>query len=170
MRKRNPPLQPISFGVSPVAQENRRARTQLRATTDGKCFYCGCPTIHQGKTGSRDWMLLGHQYWFVREHATPTWRGGTGAKENTVPACAGCNRAKGALTLDEFRLECALRAGDLNFRFAFDTPAPVLRDWLVCHSPPFERGFMLRNMPSCKIGYSTRSRRPRAALGSPRIA
>lgn len=93
----------------------------------------------------------------VREHMTPTIRGGTNNPANLVTACCGCNLAKGGFTAPEFRLVCALRAGMLNFRFAFEPPAAVQRDWLCCHSDTFEKPLIVHNIPTAAEAYELRN-------------
>lgn len=159
----------ISYGTSPQAAGGRQKKARLRRTTGGKCFYCGCPTVHQGQVGDRDWLLLGIRYRMVQEHVLPTSRGGAHHKSNFVPACGGCNYIKGAFTIDEFRLLRGFQTGSLNFRFAFEAHATVSRDWLCCNSEAFERNLVVVNMPSAKHGYELRRRDPKGPLHSPRV-
>lgn len=133
----------------------KRRRTRLRATTEGRCFYCGGPTFDRYHPPARDWLLPGPGFELVREHKTPTIRGGTDAPENTAASCSRCNGEKGSLTADEFRLRQGFRRKDLSFRFALE-PARPQRDWLVVHSEQFERDLMLASMPSAAVVYAAR--------------
>lgn len=161
--------EPMIVGKSAGAIEGRRRRKRLRAITGGKCFYCGCPTTQQGQTDDgRDWILA-YRHRMVREHVIPTSRGGTNDRSNHTPSCAGCNWEKGPFTIDEFRFARGLQAGDLNFRFAFESPAKRRRDWLCCHSKPSEKALIEHNMPSAATAYLLRRRSPNGTLFEPRI-
>lgn len=67
------------------------------------CFYCGRP-VHSP-------VLKKHAVppddQRTRDHVLPASKGG----KNTVWACLGCNQTKRDLTLDEFRVLQAFRAG-----------------------------------------------------------
>lgn len=152
--------------MKPVS-ENPKARKPrwLLEHTGGKCFYCGGQTFNHGRRWLRDWLFVDPGMEIVREHKTPTIRGGTDERANLVPACRGCNGNKGAFTFDEYRFARALRAGTLNYRFAFDPPIKVQRDWLCCHSAAFERDLIIHNIPTAAEAYRLRNgwaRGPRA--------
>ena len=155
------------YGTSPSAIIARRKFMAVRAMTGGKCFYCGGPTHHRGDTGGRDW-LFPHpaKAKMVREHTTPISRGGLDKRGIFVPSCSGCNRVKASMTLDEFRFVSGLRAGSINFRFAFEEPPATTRDWLVCHSPPFEQALVIHNIPSAADAYELR--RQIGGVGGPK--
>lgn len=77
------------------------------------CFYCGrrvrVATTHHGVKHPPDIRTEDHIY--------PQCRGG----KRTVTACLGCNQDKFSLTLDEFRVVRAFRAGLLpvpDYKFA----------------------------------------------------
>jgi hypothetical protein len=89
----------------------------------------------------------------VPDHAHPRSRGGTDEIDNLVPSCFHCNAAKGWLTLEEFRLVRALRAGNLSFAFPGEEPLPQ-RDWLCCHSKEYERTLVVANQPWAADAYS----------------
>jgi hypothetical protein len=56
---------------------------------DGHCAYCGDRISPLGR-----WQV---------DHMIPLQQGGTDDISNLVPACGGCNRAKGNRTVDEYR-------------------------------------------------------------------
>lgn len=58
---------------------------------DGCCAYCGV----RGK--------------LTVDHRVPLSRGGSNSIDNILPACASCNRSKGARTEEEFMLVLAER-------------------------------------------------------------
>ena len=66
----------------------------------GKCIYCGDTTLIE------------------MDHLTPLVRGGTHTKDNVAPACRGCNRAKGAMTKDEFEA--------FRLQYLVSPPTPTL--------------------------------------------
>ena len=137
--------------------------------TGGRCWYCG--GLVTPATPGRDWLVLyPKRSRMVKEHTTPVCRGGRDDIKNYVPSCGPCNHAKGAFTVDEFRLWKGLRAGCLDFRFAFDAPASVRRDWIVCHSTWFERNLVQHNLPSAADAYELRARgRAGAAIYKTRV-
>lgn len=63
------------------------------------CAYCGIPF--------RSRRLFG---WTHRskttDHVIPLSRGGSNRSGNRVPCCRACNKAKGAMTPEEFREAC----------------------------------------------------------------
>lgn len=93
------------------------------ADADGLCHYCRRPF---------QWMLH-------KDHAVPLVRGGSDGIDNLVPACADCNLAKGAMTVDEFL------AWAHGSRF-FDLPrrVPAIRNGRVALLP---RSVAYRNRP-----------------------
>lgn len=144
-------------GTSPLAIANRSRRSRFYRMLGGKCFYCGNPVTNPGCSDGRDWLFARpHLARMVREHATPTIRGGTDDKENLVPGCWSCNGEKGSFTLDEFRFVRGLRQGDLSFSFPFEHPKQR-RDWLCRHSDSFERSLIIHNMPSATDAYRLRN-------------
>jgi len=71
-----------------------------------RCFYCGtvlttAPAARSPRRASVD-------------HLTPLSRGGRDKRNNKVRACQACNRDKGPLTLEEYRVIKLFRAGKLN--------------------------------------------------------
>jgi len=61
------------------------------------CFYCGKSLSRKTKT---------------KDHVQPKSRNGSPtSRRNIVDACHPCNQLKGCLTLEEFRVVCAYRAG-----------------------------------------------------------
>lgn len=154
----NPPQKPR---LSLTALVRQRGRARLFAAAGGRCFYCGVPVIEDGSDQDRDWLFVRpFAARMVREHVIPTVRGGPESPGNVVCSCSGCNRSKGAFTLEEFRVLTGLRAGGLNHRFAGEGPSPLKRDWLVCHSgEPFERDLVLHNQPTAAVGYEIRQRK-----------
>lgn len=147
---------------SETARSALRRRERVRALTGGKCFYCGCPTIEHGT--DRDWLLPSPRYEMVQEHKTPIVRGGDKGLENQIPACAGCNLAKGAFTLKEFRFARGLTS-NLNFRFAFEPSAIPYRDWIHCHSSSYERGLLVHNVPTAARAFDIYRGRARGSMG-----
>ncbi len=55
-----------------------------------ECFYCGSQATSE-------------------DHIIPRCKGGSGAKDNLVPACHRCNSSKGPLTLEGYRTVRALK-------------------------------------------------------------
>ena len=72
---------------------------------DSYCFYCGRP-VQQWKYVSGQRTPLDTR---TVDHVIPQCRGGKNGL--LVTACIGCNRKKFNLTLDEFRVVQAFRAG-----------------------------------------------------------
>lgn len=65
----------------------------LVAQYGGACAYCGATTALEA------------------DHRVPICRGGSNSIDNILPACRPCNRGKGAMTEDEFRVR---RDGDIR--------------------------------------------------------
>jgi len=128
-------------------------RRRLHAMTCGRCFYCAMHVRLTDEPLPRDWLFLRGPALLVVEHGDPISRGGSDKAGNTVPSCRRCNGAKGSFKVDEFRFVKGLRAGTLNFSFPFEQPR-VQRDWLCCHSRPFERDIFVRNFPNAAGAYS----------------
>ncbi len=70
--------------------------------TQGRCWYCG---QHLNPFWGWDSNSL---HW---DHIVPVKRGGTNDISNIVPACADCNRKKGALTAYQFRAKFKWMSG-----------------------------------------------------------
>jgi len=71
-----------------------------------RCFFCGtelttAPAARSPRRASVD-------------HLIPTSRGGPNHEGNKVRACQACNRDKGNLTLEEYRVVLAYRRGMLH--------------------------------------------------------
>lgn len=84
------------------------------------CFYCGraCKkvAVAQGVTPP-EWAL-------TQDHVVPRSRGGKGQDARKVTCCVKCNQDKFHLTLDEYRVVIAFRAGVLAppaYQFAAET-------------------------------------------------
>ena len=69
----------------------RELKAAVWNMTWGHCFYCGTNYMNPFEN-----MII--------EHVVPLFRGGTNEIENLVPACDGCNEAKGTLLLNEWRI------------------------------------------------------------------
>lgn len=89
----------------------------------------------------------------IPDHAHPKARGGEDDLDNRLPACGGCNAAKGWLTVEEFRFLKGLRAGNLSLMFPGEMPS-ISRDWLCVHSPDQERDLFAHNFPEARESYS----------------
>jgi hypothetical protein len=138
--------------ISNTAKATMGFRRQVHAKTDGRCFYCGVHVRCGAEELPRDWLLVrGGGVAMVPDHAYPKARGGSDTVDNRLPACGGCNAAKGWLTVEEFRFLKGLRAGDLSFRFPAEEPARP-RDWLCVHSG--ERDLFAHNFPWARESYS----------------
>lgn len=134
-----------------------RSRHKIFHMTGGKCFYCAGPVVCATLPQQRDWLFprpVRHK--MQCEHKTPTIRGGADHRDNYVPACLGCNNAKGAFTIDEFRFIRGLQEGNPNFRFPFEREPVDERDWLCTHSPGFAAALLLHNMPAAVAGFEPR--------------
>ncbi len=90
----------------------------LQLGPSGYCFFCG--------QSLRKYKGLGRQPFpknsYTRDHLIPRSKGG--GYYDTVSACLGCNQDKKDLTLDEYRVVRAFRAGLLpvpDYRFAAET-------------------------------------------------
>lgn len=92
-------LKPSQRYRKSLSKERRRAIWQQ---AHGKCWYCG------GKTGKKE---------FVLDHQDPFSRGGADSKRNLVVACAGCDREKGSLGVDEYRALKRRELGEPDFLF-----------------------------------------------------
>lgn len=82
-----------------------------------QCFYCNKVTV-QFTCSKRTPTPPANMR--TRDHIHPIIRGGKGLMNNTVIACTKCNQDKSGLTLDEYRMVCAYRAGQVarvSFRF-----------------------------------------------------
>jgi HNH endonuclease len=75
-------------------QEEKTLREKLIRNQKNRCFYCG------RKRGAE--LTLDHVY--------PRSKGGTSEESNLVAACLECNRDKGDLTLEEYRVAVFLRS------------------------------------------------------------
>lgn len=64
-------------------------RERVHAKTGGRCSYCG---IHVS-------LLT-----FAVDHVTARKHGGSNRIENLMPACTSCNGAKGAKTVEDYRM------------------------------------------------------------------
>lgn len=157
--------------ASAVARQNKMRRGRTFKMTGGRCFYCGNPLLHKGYVDERDWILVRpHQHRMVQEHKTPVSRAGANHPSNFVPSCSRCNYFKGPFTLEEFRFLRGLEHGDLGFSFAYEPQVAQRRDWLICHSPGFERALVVHNIPSAADGYELRVRAGGPmALQEPRV-
>lgn len=67
-----------------MARKSKGLRKKIRENNP-ECFYCGAPTESA-------------------DHLYPESHGGKTEKENLVGACLSCNRDKGDMTLDEYRV------------------------------------------------------------------
>lgn len=67
---------------------NKERRLALWKQAHGRCWYCG------GEIPKT---------WFVLEHVEPFSRGGADGQRNLVVSCHPCDKAKGAMNLEEFR-------------------------------------------------------------------
>jgi 5-methylcytosine-specific restriction endonuclease McrA len=76
--------------------KNKNFRVSLWQRTHGRCWYCGV------KIKYKDLIL---------EHQEPFSKGGADSKRNLVPACAPCDKLKGARSLEEFRDFIQAKAG-----------------------------------------------------------
>lgn len=139
--------------LSSTAKATMPFRRQVHAKTGGRCFYCGAHVRCADEELPRDWLLLRGGVTMVPDHAHPKSRGGDDGVDNRLPACGGCNAAKGWLTVEEYRTVKGLRRGDLSFRFAGEDPA-LQRDWLCVHSEERERELFLHNQPWARDAYS----------------
>lgn len=64
-------------------------RERVYAKTAGRCSYCGTPVDLQT---------------FAVDHVTARKQGGSNRIENLMPACNPCNGAKGAKTVEDYRM------------------------------------------------------------------
>lgn len=92
--------------------------------TQGKwCFYCGCELqlVKSDRVHIPNLATI--------DHLTPRCRGGHSTEKNSVECCVQCNNAKGQLTLAEYRIIQAYRAGQLaewqQYKFWAERPAEV---------------------------------------------
>ena len=67
----------------------KKKRATLYRQQGGCCFYCG--------------LELHHGVRYGLDHLSPQSLGGSHKNTNLVVACHRCNKAKGAMTLEEFR-------------------------------------------------------------------
>jgi 5-methylcytosine-specific restriction endonuclease McrA len=67
-----------------------------------RCFYCGVSTV-SGKGAAKKENGL------TKDHMIPKSRGGKKLSNNIIGSCVKCNREKGCLTYEEFRVVMALR-------------------------------------------------------------
>lgn len=66
-----------------------------------RCWFCG-----HALTRSQDRRQADVSLWpsiATQDHLLPRCRGGSDTQDNIVPACFRCNRAKGEMTLEEYR-------------------------------------------------------------------
>jgi 5-methylcytosine-specific restriction endonuclease McrA len=71
------------------------------------CYYCG--------------KLLSRRK-ATKDHVIPRSKGGSDSTQNIVDACRDCNKEKGCLTIEEFRVVMAFRQGALKPPKAFRFP------------------------------------------------
>lgn len=72
----------------PRPAREKRMNRHLWKRGHRHCHYCGCNL-------ARDTITA--------DHVVPLSRGGYDKLSNVVPACHACNRAKGSMTVDEWR-------------------------------------------------------------------
>ena len=77
------------------------------------CFYCGRALSRRRAT---------------KDHVIPRSKGGSDAQKNIVHACRECNKEKGCLTAEEFRVVMAFRLGFLKIPQAFKFPGEQVWD------------------------------------------
>jgi len=150
--------------LSSLARRTMTFRRAVHAKTEGRCFYCGAHVLCGDERPLRDWLLVRGGNWMIPDHADPRKRGGADGIENRLPSCSGCNAAKGALTVAEFRTLQALKAEDPSFTFACEQALPR-RDWLCVFSPDFLRDLFFHNQPAA-IGVYGRGKTARRGIGS----
>lgn len=75
------------------------------------CFYCGCtfPCWLYRAAITEAWIKVTDEDEVEWDHVIPKSRNGADSKENRVPCCAQCNRAKSQLTMEEFRQKLSTR-------------------------------------------------------------
>src|ERR1700686_5146052 len=79
-----------------TGSHSQREWEELVIAWGWRCFYCGRPVEERPELV---WDML------TKDHLTPVSRGGSDDIGNIVPACFNCNRLKGTMTIDEFRLD-----------------------------------------------------------------
>jgi HNH endonuclease len=82
------------------------------------CFYCGNEAS-------------------CHDHKIPIIRGGISDAENLTPCCTKCNSAKGARTVDEFRIYAIVAGRIPTGRFFGEGASRLSRDFLAVASPGF---------------------------------
>lgn len=70
------------------AKERRELRDRLYIMQASRCYYCNKPTFIEE---------------FTLDHIKARSKGGAAKRTNFVGACASCNRAKGDLSVTEFK-------------------------------------------------------------------
>lgn len=116
--------------MSAITYEMRSDRRQaVWNKTCGRCWYCGALLVSDRASRLGHFRADSMQI----DHMTPTWRGGSGRLENLVPCCGYCNPAKGAKSVDEFRLWLMLTAGRPPTAF-FGEGTVGERDWLILYA------------------------------------
>lgn len=139
--------------LSSTAKAAMGFRRKVHAKTNGRCYYCGADVRCADEALPRDWLLLRGGVTMVPDHAHPKARGGVDDVENRLPACPGCNAAKGWLNVEEYRTLKGLRAGDLSFTFACEDPG-LQRDWLCVFSEDRLRELFVHNQPHADEAFS----------------
>jgi len=139
--------------LSNTAKATMGFRRQVHSKTNGRCYYCGADVRCADEALPRDWLLLRGGVTMIADHAYPKARGGVDDVDNRLPACPGCNAAKGWLSVEEFRALRGFREGNLSFTFACEDKGPS-RDWLCGFSDDQLRELFLHNQPHAHEAYS----------------
>ena len=85
--------------VSPENDEggaDNSALLKLAAAHAWRCWYCGCQLTPPTSDASIKTQV-------TRDHVVPRSKGGSSRSANLVAACRGCNNAKRAKSLEEYR-------------------------------------------------------------------
>lgn len=81
--------------------------------TGGLCMYCGCFLTNKKNPGIKKKMTI--------EHMIPKSKGGLSLLKNLFPSCIDCNRYKGDLSMEEFRVLIGSDNGINNHMFFFES-------------------------------------------------
>lgn len=101
----------------PCIGKGERQRKAFHAERHAKAKRESSSVTHRARTYSVDWSALRAKVFALKgsqcvycgsdasqvDHQMPRARGGSDDISNLVPACAPCNRAKGMMTLEEWR-------------------------------------------------------------------